>query len=130
MCAARRVRQGLRCPSSPVERPVRQKNGWTTPRPPRLVCPIMSQPSASSSPDIKLGKLTSPVSLAVDAVLVIGFFAFLFTLLKSHVPSNDPKMVVFWAGLTAGCMSGVFWLAVQMFRVVLKAQRLANAKKH
>lgn len=90
----------------------------------------MSQPSASSSPDIKLGKLTSPVSLAVDAVLVAGFFAYLFTLLKSHVPSNDPKMVVFWTALTAGCMSGVFWLAVQMFRVVLKAQRLANAKKH
>lgn len=90
----------------------------------------MSQPSASQSPDIKLGKLTSPLSLAVDAVLVIGFFAFLFTLLKSHVPSNDPKLVFFWAALTAGCMSGVFWLAVQMFRVVLKAQRLANARKH
>lgn len=90
----------------------------------------MSQPTASSSPDIKLGKLTSPVSLAVDAVLVVGFFTFLFSLLKSHVPSTDPKMVVFWAALTAGCMSGVFWLAVQMFRVVLKAQRLAAAKKH
>ena len=90
----------------------------------------MSQPTATtSSPDIKLGKLTSPVSLVVDAILVIGFFVFLFGLLKSHVPSNDPKMVVLFAGLTAACMSGVFWLAIQMFRVVLKAQRLASKQK-
>ena len=90
----------------------------------------MSQPTAStSSPDIKLGKLTSPVSLVVDAILVIGFFLFLFSLVKSHVPSNDPKMVLLWGGLTAGCMSGVFWLAIQMFRVVLTAQRLANKQK-
>jgi hypothetical protein len=89
----------------------------------------MSQSSDSSSPDIKLGKLTSPASIACDAVLVIGFFLYLFSLVKSHVPSNDPKMAFLWAGLTAGCMSGVFWLAVQMFRVVFKAQRLANAKK-
>jgi hypothetical protein len=89
----------------------------------------MSQPTASNSPDIKLDKLTSPVGLVVDAILVIGFFVFMFGLLKSHVPSNDPKMVFLWAGLTAGCMSGVFWLAIQMFRVVLSAQRLASKKK-
>ena len=89
----------------------------------------MSQQPASVSPDIKLGKLTSPVSLAVDAILVGCFFAFLFSLLKSHVASNDPKMIFLWAGLTAGCMSGVFWLAIQMFRVVLTAQRLANQRK-
>lgn len=89
----------------------------------------MSQQSAQQSPDIKLGKLTSPASLAVDAVLVIGFFLYLFSLVRSHVPSGNPAMVCLWSALTAGCMSGVFWLAVQMFRVVLKAQRLA-AKKH
>ena len=75
-----------------------------------------------------LGKLTSPVSLVVDAVLVLGFFFFIYSLVASHVPSNDPKMVLLWGGLTSACMSGVFWLAVQMFRVVLKAQ-LATKKK-
>jgi uncharacterized membrane-anchored protein len=75
-----------------------------------------------------LGKLTSPVSLVVDAVLVLGFFFFIYSLVASHVPSNNPKMVLLWGGLTAACMSGVFWLAVQMFRVVLKAQ-LATKKK-
>ncbi len=89
----------------------------------------MSQPTASQSPDIKLVKLTSPVGLVVDAVLVIGFFLYLFSLLKSHVPSNDLKMVFIWAGLAAACMSGVFWLAIQMFRVVLSAQLLAKKLK-
>lgn len=89
----------------------------------------MSQPNASQSPDIKLEKLTSPVGIVVDAILVLGFFAYLFTLLKSHVPSNDLGSVVIWAGLTSACMSGVFWLAIQMFRVVLSAQLLANKRK-
>ena len=89
----------------------------------------MSQPTASHSPDIKLNKLTSPVSLVVDAVLVIGFFLYLFSLLKSHGPSNDIKMVFVWAGLTSACMCGVFWLSIQMFRVVLSAQLLAKKQK-
>ncbi len=110
-------------------RPHSGKNGSTTLNPPRLVPPIMSSPIVPSSPDIKLGKLTSPVSLVIDAILVAGFFGFMFSLLKSHVPSNDPKMIFIWAFLSAGCMSGVFWLSIQMFRVVLTAQRLANKQK-
>jgi hypothetical protein len=89
----------------------------------------MSQQNASHSTEIKLQKLSTPVGIAIDGVLVLGFFAFLFTLLKSHVPSNDPKMIFLWAGLTSACMSGVFWLAIQMFRVVLSAQLLANKQK-
>jgi len=73
-------------------------------------------------------KLVTPVSLVVDAVLVIGFFIYLFSLLRSHVPSNDPNMVKVWAGLGSACMTGVFWLALQMFRVVLRAQMAANRK--
>lgn len=68
-------------------------------------------------------KFTSPVSLVVDAVLVIGFFLLIFRFVAPHVPSNDRSMIILWAGLTAACISGVFWLAVQMFRVVLRAQR-------
>lgn len=73
-------------------------------------------------------KHTSPVSLLVDAVLVVVFFAVLFNLVKIHVPSTDPKMITLWSGLTATCMSGVFWLCIQMFRVVYKAQREAAKK--
>jgi len=68
-------------------------------------------------------KLVSPASLVVDAILVIAFFAFMFTVLESHVPSNDPKMVFLWGGLSSACMSGVFWLCIQMFRVVFRFQR-------
>lgn len=73
-----------------------------------------------------LGKLTSPVSLVVDAVLVIAFFLFIYSLVSTHVPSRDPKMVLFFGASCAACMSAVFWLAIQMFRVVLKAQRQAR----
>lgn len=74
------------------------------------------------------GKLLTPVSLVVDLVLVAAFFAFMWSVLRSHVPSTDPKMVALWAALGSSCLSGVFWLCVQMFRVVLKAQRTAARK--
>jgi hypothetical protein len=73
-------------------------------------------------------KLTSPVSLVVDAILVVGFFAFIFTIVAPHVPTNDKSMMILWGGLCAACMTGVFWLCVQMFRVVLRAQRADGRK--
>ena len=68
-------------------------------------------------------KLVTPASLIVDAVLVISFFAFMFTVLRPHVQSNDPVAITIWAGLTSACLSSVFWLAIQMFRVVYRAQK-------
>ena len=73
-------------------------------------------------------KLTSRASLAVDAVLVIGFFLFIYQLVSPHVPSNDKSMILFWGGMGAACLTGVFWLCVQMFRVVLKAQRADRSR--
>jgi hypothetical protein len=73
-------------------------------------------------------KSITPASIALDAVLVIAFFAYLYTIVSPHVPSSDPRMVMLWGGLTAACMSGVFWLCIQMFRVVLRAQREAKQK--
>ena len=67
-------------------------------------------------------KHTSPASLLLDAVLVIGFFLFIYSLVSSHVPSTDKRMILLWGGLCAACMSAVFWLCVQMFRVTLRAQ--------
>lgn len=74
----------------------------------------MSQPEA---------KLVTRTSLLIDLVLVAAFFTFLFSLLRSHVPSNDPSMTALWSAAGAACLSGVFWLALQMFRVVLRFQR-------
>ncbi len=75
-------------------------------------------------------KLTSPASLAVDAVLVIAFFFYMYSVLSGHVQSHDPKMIMLWGGLSSACMAAVFWLALQMFRVVLRAQRAERAAKH
>jgi hypothetical protein len=73
-------------------------------------------------------KSVTPISLTIDAVLCIAFFALLFGRLRSHVQSHDPTMIALWAGLTAACLTAVFWLAVQMFRVVLRAQREARKR--
>jgi hypothetical protein len=73
-------------------------------------------------------KLVTSASLAVDVLLCIAFFTLLFGRLRSHVQSHDPKMIALWAGLTAACLTAVFWLAIQMFRVVLRAQREAQKK--
>ncbi len=74
----------------------------------------------SPSPETKL---VTPVSLLVDLMLVGVFFICAFGLVRSHVPSEDIKVVIGWSALTAACMSGVFWLVIQMFRVVVRAQR-------
>lgn len=73
-------------------------------------------------------KFTTPVSLLVDAILCIGFFIGLFLWVAPHVPSSDKSMITLWAALTAACMTGVFWLCIQMFRVVLRAQLAAKKK--
>ena len=66
------------------------------------------------------------VSLLIDLVLTAIAFVIFYTLVHSHVPSSDPKMVMLWGGLTAGCMSGVFWLAWNMLKVVFKFQRASR----
>jgi uncharacterized membrane-anchored protein len=65
----------------------------------------------------------SIVSLVIDLVLTGIAFVIFYWLVNSHVQSNDPKMIMLWGGLTAGCLSGVFWLAWQMVKVVFKFQR-------
>lgn len=87
-------------------------------------CPVrLPRPMAQSQSETKL---VTPVSLFVDAVLVVAFFLYLYSLVSPHVPSNDPHWVKIWGGLAALCMTGVFWLCIQMFRVVFRAHRAAN----
>ena len=76
--------------------------------------------SAMSQPE---EKLATPVSVIVDLILVAIFFTFMYGVLKSHVPSNDPHMIRLWGALGTACLTGGFWLALQMFRIVLKNQR-------
>jgi hypothetical protein len=68
-------------------------------------------------------KLVTPASLAVDAVLVIAFFVYMYSVVSGHVPSKDHRMVLFWGCMCSACLTAVFWLALQMIRVVARHQR-------
>ena len=74
-------------------------------------------------------KFTTPLSLAVDAVLVVIFFIYMYSVVSTHVPSPDPFWIRLWGAAGAACMTGVFWLALQMFRVVFRAHLAANAAR-
>ena len=71
-------------------------------------------------------KLVTPASLVVDAILVIAFGIYMYSVMSTHVPSDDPKWILIGGLYTTACMCGVFWLALQMFRVVYRAQREAR----
>lgn len=79
--------------------------------------------SAMSSPE---KKGFSFLTLVIDLVLVAAFFSFFYYALQPHVPSNDLTMVRFWATMAAACMSGVFWLALQMLKRVYAFQRASR----
>ncbi|SDR75771.1 hypothetical protein [Opitutus sp. GAS368] len=68
-------------------------------------------------------KSFSVVTLIIDLALTAVAFAIFYWLVNSHVPSNDPKMIMFFGASGAACMSGVFWLAWQMLKVVFAFQR-------
>jgi len=65
-------------------------------------------------------------SHVLDAGLSVAVFAFLTWVLSGHVPSDDPFDIWLWAAITASCLTALFWLALQMFRAVLQAQRAAD----
>jgi hypothetical protein len=68
-------------------------------------------------------KLLTPVDMVVDVVLVVGFFIFMYGAVSSHVPSRDHRMILIWGAAGSACLTCLFWLAVQMLRVVVRAQR-------
>ena len=61
--------------------------------------------------------------LVIDLALTALAFSIFYWLVNSHVPSNDPKMIMLWGSLASACMSGVFWLALQMLKTVYTFQR-------
>jgi hypothetical protein len=65
----------------------------------------------------------TPVTIAVDLALVGIFFYFMFGFVRSHVPSNNPLFQNFFGASTALCVTGVFWMAIQMFRIVVAGEK-------
>ncbi len=74
-------------------------------------------------------KFTTPLSLVIDAILVAAFSVFMFFVIRPHVQTENPLFIVIWGGGATACMTGVFWLSIQMFRVVLRAQLAAKRAK-
>jgi hypothetical protein len=68
-------------------------------------------------------------SILLDVVVTAIAFVIFFFAVRSHVPSNDPKMILLWGAITASCLTAVFFLAWRMFLVTLKGQREDNAAK-
>jgi hypothetical protein len=64
-----------------------------------------------------------------DLLFIVPFFVVSFLALRGTVPSMDPFWVFFWAGMVALCMTGVAWLALQMFKVVLADQLAMNRSR-
>jgi len=61
--------------------------------------------------------LVSKFGIITDLILTVVFFLFMTYVLGSRVPSQDPITIKVVSGMTALCMSGVFWIAANMFRV-------------
>jgi F0F1-type ATP synthase assembly protein I len=74
-------------------------------------------------------KHVTPVTIATDFVLISVFFYFMFGWVKNHVASSDPKFILFFGASTAICVTGVFWMAIQMFRVVLAGEKRLKAER-
>ena len=107
-------------PISPDGQSRLPKNPIDTPAGARSIFPTMAQSEV---------QLIRKSDFIVDIVIVGAFFAFMFSILRVHVPSLDPTQINLWAAGTAACMSGVFWLAAWMFRVVFRYQKELNARK-
>jgi hypothetical protein len=61
--------------------------------------------------------LVSKTSTIVVLVLTAIFFFFMRAVLVPHVPSEDPLAVNIVSSMTSLCMTGVFWIASNMFLV-------------
>lgn len=71
-------------------------------------------------------KLVSKRGVVIDLILSGAWFAFFSVALRDYVPSYTEPYVTFFALSTAGCLTGIFWLVISMFRVVRTDERIRN----
>jgi hypothetical protein len=97
----------------------------------------MALPPNESTPSVMSSSATqhvTPLTIVVDLALCGVFFVFLFGWIKNHVHSTEAFYINFFGASTTLCVTGVFWMAIQMFRIVaagektLKAERLAAGR--
>lgn len=61
-------------------------------------------------------ELVKPRGMLVDAAVAGVWFLFFATILTRFAPDQGPALA--WSIPTAACMTGVFWIALNMFRLV------------
>jgi len=67
-------------------------------------------------------KLVGKTAVVVDIGIAGLFYVFMAFALRAHVPFQGSQNVALWGAVTAIPVTGVFWLALQMFRVTLVDQ--------
>jgi len=85
---------------------------------------------SSTQPDQAKSAGFNPVNIAVDFVLCGLFFAVIFYFVRSHVMSSDIKMITVFSVYTTLCVTCVFWMAIQMLRVVVKGERILKDERN
>lgn len=71
-------------------------------------------------------KLITKQAVAIDLLLTVVFFLWITSILKKHVPWQEAsdEAVLLGAAYCGACLAGVFWLALNLFRVTLADQML------
>ena len=71
-------------------------------------------------------KLVTKQAVVIDLVLTVVFFVCITSILKKHVPWSEagPTAVLLGAAYCGACLAGVFWMALNLFRVTLADQML------
>ena len=75
-------------------------------------------------------KLVTKQGATIDVVLTLIFFVAMTDVLKNHVPwvESGEFAVLLGGAYASACLSGVFWLALSLFRVTLADQILQKAE--
>mgnify|MGYP001353210885 CR=1 FL=1 len=71
-------------------------------------------------------KLITRNGVVIDLILTAIIFCFLSWILRPYVPAQTEVYTNVFAVFTASCLSGLFWLVLQMFRVVYTDMRIRN----
>lgn len=71
-------------------------------------------------------KLITKQAVVIDLVLTVVFFVWITSILKKHVPWSEAgdTAVLLGAAYCGLCLAGVFWMALNLFRVTLADQML------
>jgi hypothetical protein len=71
-------------------------------------------------------KLITTQAVVIDLVLTVVYYVWINSILKKHVPWGErgDTAVLLGAAYCGLCLAGVFWMAINLFRVTLADQML------